>query len=42
VVHENNPALGRAMEFGTFLTIGALATMLVAGVAVESVFEPLA
>ena len=42
VVHENNLALGGAMGFETFVTIGALANMFVAGVAVESVFEPLA
>lgn len=42
VAHDQSRSVGRLIEFGTFLMIGGLATMLVAGVAVEVLFEPLA
>jgi hypothetical protein len=40
--HERSRIIGRIVEFGTFLIVAGLATLLVGGVAVEILFEPLA
>ncbi|HEY0630188.1 MAG TPA: PilZ domain-containing protein [Sphingomicrobium sp.] len=42
LAHEKSRTIGRLIEFGTFLMVAALATVLVGGVAVEIIFEPMA